>query len=115
MKVVRFVGSAIKWFVITIVAIVAIVIVVAAVGLGKAGSDSQKASKNVSAHISEIHLGMTKDEVVGILGTPEDSQHFESAFAGTTSTNDCIYYGSLSETSYQFCFDNGSLTSKNTY
>ena len=97
------------------VLVVIVIVVVAAIGLGKSASDSQKKSDAVTANIGMISMGMTKDQVISILGTPEDQQHFESQFAGTQSTSDCIYYGSLSSTSYQFCFDNGKLTSKNTY
>lgn len=95
--------------------IVVIVVVVAAIGLGKSATDSQKKSDAVTAKIGQVSMGMSKDQVISILGTPEDQQHFESQFMGQQSTNDCIYYGSLSSTSYQFCFDNGKLTSKNSY
>jgi predicted small secreted protein len=74
------------------------------------GSDTSNTDA-VAAHWQEIHYGMSKDEVTALIGTPDDSQHMESQ--GYSS--DCIYYGSLSLTSYQFCFENGSLDSKNQY
>lgn len=99
--------------------VIGLIIVAVVVAIAWGGSSvidkSQQSSDNVAAHVGEISMGMTKDDVVSILGTPEDAQHFESAFAGETTTSDCIYYGSLSSESWQFCFDDGVLTSKNTY
>jgi hypothetical protein len=68
------------------------------------------ASKNAQVHFGEISNGMSISEVQGVLGTPDDTQHTEVAGLVT----DCIYYGTPGDSSgwYQFCFDNGKLTSK---
>jgi outer membrane protein assembly factor BamE (lipoprotein component of BamABCDE complex) len=110
--VARGVGKTIKWFVIACFSLIVILIAVAIVGLGVAANDSDKQATNVAAHISEIHMGMTRPEVRAILGKPDSTQHLESG--GLVS--DMWYYGTLStKGSYQFAFDNGVLTSKNRW
>lgn len=110
--VARGVGQTIKWIVISLVLLIAIIIVVALIGLGKEASDADKQATNVSAHISEIKLGMTRAEVRAILGKPDSTQHFESG----GSSDDTWYYGTLSSKgSYQFAFENGRLRAKNRY
>jgi hypothetical protein len=114
-KTVRGVGKLVKLTFGLIGLIILIVVIVAIVGIGKKANQDKKQSANVAAHYSQIRMGMSKERVEAILGTPEDPQHFESAFGGTTTTEDCIYYGSLAATSYQFCFTNDRLDAKNTY
>jgi hypothetical protein len=110
--VARGIGQTIKWLMIGVFALVAVIIVVAIVGLGKAASDADTQSSSVSAHITEIHLGMTRAEVRAIVGAPDSKQHMESG----GSSEDLWYYGTLSSKgSYQFVFDNGRLTAKNQY
>jgi len=72
---------------------------------------NESSSDNVAAHWNEITYGMTKGDVEAILGNPDDSQHMES----NGYASDCIYYGSLMSSSYQFCFENDRLDSKNQY
>lgn len=110
--VARGVGKTIKWFVIACFSLIVVGIVVAIVGVGMAASDSEQQATNVSAHISQIHIGMTRAQVRAIIGAPDSTQHLESS--GLVS--DMWYYGSLStDGSYQFAFDNGVLTSKNRW
>lgn len=110
--VARGIGTTIKWLVIAVFALVAVIIVAAVVGLGKAASDADTQSTNVSAHISEIQLGMTRPEVRAIVGKPDSTQHMESG--GTVE--DLWYFGTLSSKgSYQFVFEDGRLTAKNQY
>lgn len=105
-------GKTIKWFVILVFAILAIIIVVAVIGLGKASNDANSQSKTVAKHIKEIHLGMTRAQVRGIVGKPDSTQHFES----NGLKDDTWYYGTLStKGSFQFVFTNGRLTAKNRY
>jgi outer membrane protein assembly factor BamE (lipoprotein component of BamABCDE complex) len=112
-SVARGIGKTIKWLVFGVFAFVAIIIVVAVIGLGRASNDANTQSANVSAHISEIHLGMTRSQVRAILGKPDSTQHSETAGLGT---DDEWYYGTLSaKGSYQFVFQNGKLSAKNRY
>ena len=69
---------------------------------------SEKAKEN----IGQVQMGMTGSEVKELLGEPESTQHMENEFMGSTSTEDCWYYGVVS---YQLCFTNGRLTAKNLY
>lgn len=111
-SVARGVGQTIKWLMITIFAIVAIIIVLAVVGLGKASNDADTQSGNVTAHISEIQMGMTRADVRAIIGKPDSTQHMDSGGL----VDDTWYYGTLSSKgSYQFVFTNGRLTAKNRY
>jgi hypothetical protein len=92
-----------------------VVVVIFAVALGSTVHSSQAKAANVTAHIDEVQMGMSKSQVESILGKPEDSQHMEMALFGQTDTNDCIYYGEFSSTIYQFCFTNGALDAKDQY
>lgn len=57
--------------------------------------------------IAQVKIGMTKAQVVGIMGKPpRDQQKMESA----DSTSEYIYYGS-----YQLTFTDDKLDSKNKY
>lgn len=100
--------------------IIGVVVVLAIIGGAIASHDQQKQADNVAAKIDSVDYGMSKQDVIDILGEPEDSQHMEmnmpSELGGGTSTNDCIYYGGVfADDMWQLCFDNGELSSKNQY
>lgn len=72
--------------------------------------------------LASVHMGDSKQHVIARLGQPSDSQHDETAgIDGGTSTGDCIYYdakGSWSNfkaPTYQLCFTDGHLDSKNQW
>jgi len=63
-------------------------------------------------------IGTTLTDVKAVLGDPEDAQqHAYGNGTGGTSSSTCIYYNDLAGNTgvYQFCFDNGTLTSKAKY
>ena len=68
------------------------------------------AAKRAQTHFGEVQNGMSISELKGALGEPDDAQHTEIQGLVT----DCLYYGTPGDESgwYQFCFDNGKLTSK---
>jgi outer membrane protein assembly factor BamE (lipoprotein component of BamABCDE complex) len=110
--VARGIGKTIKWLIIVLVGIVALVIVLAIIGLGKASNDADSQSKKVTAHLSQIKLGMTRTQVKAIVGKPDSTQRMVTSGL----VDDTWYYGTLSaKGSYQFVFENGKLTAKNRY
>lgn len=93
-----------------------LVIFAAFVGADSSGCEeidkSEESSAQVTrAKVKKVKLGDSKKEVRAQLGKPESSDRME--VEGTTM--DCWYYGVLAERSWQFCFDNGKLSSKNRY
>lgn len=73
---------------------------------------SEKSSAQVTPEkIKQVKIGDTRREVRKLLGKPEDTQRQESEFG----VSDCWYYGVLAEKSWQLCFDDGKLTSKNRW
>jgi len=110
------------WKAIKIICLIFLVICLggcaaAMISLGKAVDTADKTGARASANINQVHFGMSKDEVISILGKPDDNgQHSESSFMGDTTTEDCIYYGTLSTNdSWQLCFTDGQLDSKNRW
>ena len=109
-----------KW--ITILGVLAIVVVVIAViiGLGSAADESQEAADRVDPEaFAEIEPGDSRREVRQALGEPESDQ--ESEVAGIEELDvestrfDCWYWGVLTESPYQVCFENGSVVTKSRY
>lgn len=110
-KVGRGIGKTIKWIVILGALLIIIVIVAVVIGLGSAANDSDDSSKEVSpAEYAAIKDGATLASVKARIGAEPESE--DEVVVGN-STLKCIYYGILSsEGTYQFCFDNGRLSSK---
>ena len=81
---------------------------IAIVGVSKSVSDSEKNSANVSKLMPQVKMGMTKDQVISILGKPGSAQQFNDSY----SNESCIYYGILD---WQLCFTDGYLDTKNKY
>jgi hypothetical protein len=69
------------------------------------------------AQFRAVEKGSTRAAVEADLGTPSDVQESEISGFGETLESDCIYYNRKGEllSMYQFCFDNGKLTSKASY
>lgn len=68
------------------------------------------------AEFEAVERGATEAEVREELGEEEDRQQF----GGKREGESCLYYGQEGEgiagtTSYQFCFTDGALRSKNAY
>lgn len=81
----------------------------------------QEKSAITRAQFKQLHLGMTEKQVKKQLGKkPQDRQDLQSegVLDGEPSNSACIYYnkadGEWLDT-YQLCFDNGRLTSKNDW
>ncbi len=110
-------------------ALVGLVVVVgcSALLVGGANEVANELDKEQEAHAitrvqyNDLEIGMTQAEVIRALGKqPEDRQTFESeGFLDDEPANSsCIYYnqaGGEFLDSYQLCFDNGKLTSKNDW
>jgi outer membrane protein assembly factor BamE (lipoprotein component of BamABCDE complex) len=93
------------------------------------GAGVNEAQKEQDAHaitqaqFESVAQGTTQDEVEQRLGPPSDSQQFEQKIPELqqrASQSSCIYYPEAGKElfeghTYQFCFDNGKLTSKNAY
>lgn len=74
--------------------------------------ESERSSAKITpAKVKKIDMGDSKRRVRKILGKPQSTDRQESEGL----TMECWYYGVLAERSWQFCFDNGKLSSKNRY
>jgi hypothetical protein len=83
--------------------------------------EEQEASAITRAQFRALKIGMTQAEVRASTGkAPADRQTFESEgfLNDEPSSSSCIYYnqagGEFLDT-YQLCFDEGKLTSKNDF
>ena len=88
-----------------------------------AGLSSEEEDGITASEFQSISQGTTQDEIEEQFGEPTDSQEFESQIPDlqdTPSQSSCIYYPEkgkpiLEGQSFQLCFDDGKLTSKNAY
>jgi hypothetical protein len=96
--------------------------VVLAGGVNEA--DKQQKKKGITLRqFRSVQQGSTQSEVEAELGKPDDAQQFEDAGVkgiSGSSTSSCIYYpekgkGIGEGRSFQLCFENDKLTSKNSY
>jgi len=84
-------------------------------------NEEQERSAISKAQYDALEIGMTQREVIASTGKqPEDRQTFQSeSFLDEEPANSsCIYYnqeGGEFLDSYQLCFDEGVLTSKNVW
>ena len=91
-------------------------------GVDEAQKEQDKKGITLSEFRS-IEQGTSQDDVEAQLGEPEDSQEFEQQIPelqNQPSRSSCIYYPEKGQPlfegrSFQFCFDDGKLTSKNAY
>lgn len=102
-----------------------VLIVGCAVLVGSAVDDVENEAQQhaiTKAQFDSIPQGTSQAEVEKRLGEPEDSQEFEqqSYFKKATQNSSCIYYNEKGKelfegASFQFCFTEGKLDSKNAY
>jgi hypothetical protein len=87
-------------------------------------ADEEQKKKGITLQqFRSVEQGATQEEVEAELGKPEDAQEFEQEIPELqtgTQRSSCIYYpekgkGIGEGRSFQLCFDNGKLTSKNAY
>jgi hypothetical protein len=97
---------------------------VALIGAGVDEAAEELEARGITrAEFDSIEQGMTQEEVESQLGPPEDSQEFEQQIPelqDQPSKSSCIYYPESGKPlfegdSFQLCFDEGKLTSKNAY
>jgi hypothetical protein len=93
-----------------------------AVGLDEAEKEEAK-NAITPAEFRSVQQGTSQSAVERRFGEPQDSQEFEQEIPeiqDQPERSSCIYYPEKDKElfegdSYQFCFDNGKLTSKNAY
>jgi len=84
-------------------------------------NEEQRQHAITRAQFDALEIGMTEQQVRESTGkAPEDRQNFESEgfLNEEPEKSSCIYYnkdGGEFLDSFQLCFDNGKLTSKNEY
>lgn len=110
-KVGRGVGKTVKWAAIIGVLVIVVIVIVALVSLGGAADESERSSREVTpAEFTRIQTGATPEQVRAIIGA-EPERTDETTIEGLTMN--CWYYGILAQSgTYQFCFQNGRLSSK---
>ena len=87
------------------------------------GLSSEEEDGITRAQFNSIGQGDTQTSIEDEFGEPEDSQEFENQIPelqDSPSRSSCIYYPEkgkpiLEGASFQLCFDEGKLTSKNAY
>jgi hypothetical protein len=103
--------------------LVIVAVVGCAVLLGTAAEEVEDEAQEHAislAQFDSIEQGSTQAAVEQELGKPEDSQAFEQRFGGRVEGSSCIYYNEKGKElfegrSFQFCFTEGKLDSKNAY
>jgi hypothetical protein len=97
---------------------------VALIGVGVNEADKEQKKKGITLkQFRSVKQGTSQADVEAELGTPEDAQEFEQEIPELdtgTQRSSCIYYpekgkGIGEGRSFQLCFDNDKLTSKNVY
>ena len=97
---------------------------VALFAAGVEEADEEQKKKGITLkQFRGVEQGSTQAEVEAELGEPEDAQEFEQEIPELetgTQKSSCIYYpekgkGIGEGRSFQLCFDDGKLTSKNAY
>ena len=90
--------------------------------LGAGVSEAQKESNKhaiTRAEYRSVKSGMNRRQVEAKLGAPADDQDMNVSFKdlGVKQNTQCIYYNEVDELMgmFQFCFDNGKLSSKSRY
>jgi hypothetical protein len=91
-------------------------------GVDEAQKENDRAGIT-AAQFGSIKQGTAQRDVEAELGTPQDAQEFEQQIPelqDNPSKSSCIYYPEKGKAlfegrSFQLCFDEGKLTSKNAY
>jgi len=76
-------------------------------GIGSKANKDQSTSNNVGQYWSQIHEGMTKSEVVSLIGQPNDKT---TSNVGGTEVDDWMY-GTFASTTYDITFEDGTVFS----
>ncbi|HEY7415240.1 MAG TPA: hypothetical protein VH593_08615 [Ktedonobacteraceae bacterium] len=85
-------------------------LVICGIGWGISNiSGTDTTSNDFKAKWNQVELGMSEEDVIGILGKPDDKQRTEAQGLGTL---DCMYWGFADK---QLCFTNGILDNKADY
>lgn len=96
----------------------------ALLGAGLNEADKEQKKKGITAkEFRSVKRGATEKQVRRKLGKPEDAQEFEQEIPELDTgpqKSSCIYYpekgkGIGEGKSFQLCFDNRKLTSRNVY
>ena len=97
---------------------------VAVLGAGIEEADQEQRRQGITlAQFREVEQGTGQSVIERRFGPPEDAQEFENQvpeIQDQPARSSCIYYpergkGIGEGRSFQFCFDEGRLTSKNAY
>lgn len=99
------------------------ILIVGCAALVAGGLSTKETDGITRAQFDSITQGTEQSEVEDEFGEPEDSQQFENQIPelqDAPSRSSCIYYPEkgkaiLEGQSFQLCFDEGKLTSKNAY
>jgi hypothetical protein len=117
----------VKVFIGVILALVVVIVGCAALIGGAANEASKELDRQQQQHaitrnqFRSLRLGMSERQVRAAVGKrPENRQAFESEgiLDEEPSRSSCIYYNRAGGTfgdSFQLCFENGHLSSKNSY
>jgi PBP1b-binding outer membrane lipoprotein LpoB len=103
------------------VVLASILLIAGCAALVSAGANEvQKESDETAithAQFKGVEKGATRADVEADLGEPSDVQETDVSAFETSTSFDCIYYNKKGEllSLYQFCFDDGKLTSKASY
>lgn len=101
-------------------------VVVLGLAIGAGVEEAEREQDRVGITLSEfrsVEQGTSQEAVIDQLGEPEDQQEFEQQIPelqDAPSQSSCIYYPEKGKPlfegrSFQLCFDEGRLTSKNAY
>jgi hypothetical protein len=103
-------GTTVKWAALLGVLLVVVIVIVAVVALGsEADKRQQSAAQLTPAKLEQVELGIRKGELRELLGAPERADRTQLERV----EQECWYDGVLAETTWQFCFENGRLASRN--
>lgn len=99
------------------------ILIVGCVSLLAVGLESEQDKGITRAQFDSISQGTQQSSIEDSYGKPENSQEFEQQIPelqDQPSKSSCIYYPEkgkkiLEGSSFQLCFDDGKLTSKNAY
>lgn len=112
------------WVLGSLGAIVVLIVVVFSLAVNNAVNQlnaEQQKHAITQSQFNSVQLGISQTALSNSLGkTPESSQEFVSkgVLSQQQIKSSCVYYneaGHVFGRYYQFCFDNGALTSKNQY
>jgi adenine-specific DNA methylase len=101
-----------------------VAIISAGINEGVEEAEKEQDAKGITlSEFRSVKQGTSQSKVESRLGSPENAQEFENEIPELQegpSRSSCIYYPEKGKPlfegrSFQFCFDDGKLTSKNAY